>query len=385
MRNKRKFLFVCLVVALVSGFLLAKRLKPVEVFALPAEKNVPVQVYGLGSLEAHTVSKIGFKISGTLTKLNVDHGDLVKEGDVLALLDPAEQESRVARAAAGVEKAKAALLTARASEEKARVSLRHREKLDQRRGGLAQRGYISVEEADEKRVAVEMARAELKLAEGDVAAAQAAIRDSLAQWEVEKVLLSQHALTAPYDARVVSRHRELGSIQPANEPLFTLVDANTLWARVHVDEERAGSLAVGQPAEIRLRSALGRVFPGKVQRIDIESDRVSEERRVYVSFDRPPGEYHLGEQAEAIITVAVLDTASSVPGREIREFDGTGGRIWTAENGRLALKRVSFGHRLLDGRYQILEGPDHGCTPLAGVPEGVREGMKAVVLKGDAG
>jgi HlyD family secretion protein len=121
-----------------------------------------------------------------------------------------------------------------------------------------------------------------------------------------------------------------------------------------------------------------------VRRIDIESDRVSEERRVYVSFENPPEEYHLGEQAEAIITVAVLETASAVPGNEIREFDGATGRIWAVEKGRLSLRRVSLGHRLLDGRYQITEGLPPDCTPLVKVPEGAREGVRAV-LRGDAG
>jgi HlyD family secretion protein len=384
--RKKKLLIttICLVAALGFGLFAAKRLKPVEVFALRKEKDVPVQVYGLGTFEAHTVSKIGFKISGTLVKLNVDHGDRVKKGEVLALLDSAEQESRAAKAAAGVERAKAALLVSRAGEERARASLKYKEKLDQRREGLAKKGYISVEDADEKRVAVEIAHAEVKLAEGDVAAARAALEDSRAQLELEKVLLSQHTLTAPYDAQIVLRHKELGSVQSANEPLFTIVDTKTLWARVYVDEERAGSLAIGQPAQIRLRSAPGKPFAGKVRRIDIESDRVSEERRVYVSFENPPEEYHLGEQAEAIITVAVLETASAVPGNEIREFDGATGRIWAVEKGRLSLRRVSLGHRLLDGRYQITEGLPPDCTPLVKVPEGAREGVRAV-LRGDAG
>jgi HlyD family secretion protein len=384
MYKKRLLIIVCLVAAIALSLFAVKRLKPVEVIAVPREKDVPVQVYGLGTLEAHTVSKIGFKISGTLVKLNADHGDRVKKGEVLALLDLAEQESRIAKAAASVERAKAALLVSRAGEERARASLKHKEKLDQRREGLAKKGYISAEDADEKRVAVEIARAEVKLAEGDVAAAQAALKDSRAQLEIEKVLLSQHTLTAPYDSQIVLRHKELGSVQSANEPLFTLVDTKTLWARVYVDEERAGSLAQGQPAEIRLRSAPGKPFQGRVQRIDIESDRVSEERRLYVSFENPPEEYHLGEQAEAIITVAVLETASAVPGTEIREFDGTTGRIWTVDKGRLDLKRVSFGHRLLDGRYQITEGLPPDCTPLVRVPEGVREGTKAVLREGDA-
>lgn len=64
-----------------------------------------------------------------------------------------------------------------------------------------------------------------------------------------------------------------------------------------MDESRAGGVEVGQAAEVRLRSLPHETFAGHVARIDIESDRVSEERRVHVACDRCPPRFHLGEQA----------------------------------------------------------------------------------------
>jgi HlyD family secretion protein len=383
MLKKRVLLFLIILPVSVATLMGVRFLKPVEVAALRYEKNLPVRIYGLGTLEVHTISKVGFKISGTLVKLEADHGDRVRKGEILALLDSAEQESRVAKALANVERARASILVAKAQEERARASLRHKEKLDWRRKNLAQKGVVSVEEADEKRSAVEVAQAELKLAQGDVASAQAALKDALAQLDLEKVILSQHTLVAPYDARVVARHKELGSVQVANDPLFTLMDPATIWAKVHVDEELAGSLKIGQPAEIRLRSAPGRIFQGQVKRIDIESDRASEERRVYVFFERLPEELHLGEQAEAVITVASIEVGCAVPANDIKEFNGSTGLIWTVVDGRLDLRRVSFGHRLLDGRYQILDELPSECTPVYRVPPEARIGARAVILGGE--
>ena len=61
-----------------------------------------------------------------------------------------------------------------------------------------------------------------------------------------------------------------------------------MWALAYVDESRAGAIKEGQPAEVRLRSLPQQVFPAKVVRIGLESDRVSEERRVYVKCDVCP-------------------------------------------------------------------------------------------------
>jgi HlyD family secretion protein len=245
-----------LALILVSTVVLVgwRLLKPIEVVALAPEKDVSVQVYGLGTLEVHTLSKIGFKVSESLASLNADHGDRVKKGEILAELDAAVQESRVVKAAANVERARAAVLVARAGQERTRVNLSHREKLLQRRLPMVQTGAVSIEDGEEDRHDVEVSRADLALANGEVVAAKAALKDAQAQLEIERVLLSEDLLEAPYDAEVVARHKELESIQTANEPLFTVMDPGTLWARVHVDEELAGNLRVGQGAEIRLRS-----------------------------------------------------------------------------------------------------------------------------------
>lgn len=380
---KRKILWaIALLLIIGIGIGAFRLLMPVKVVAARPEHNVPVQVYGLGTLEAHTISKIGFKISGTLVSLEVDQGDPVSKGQVLARLDSAEQETRVLKAAANVEKAKAAILVAKAAEEKARSNLRLKEKQDQRRQSLAQRGVVSVEEADEKRTGADLARAELSLAAGEKVAAEAALKDAEAQLQLEKVLLSQHVLTAPYDGRIVSRHKELGSIQISNEPLFTVLDPNTIWARVFVDEETAGSLRAGQNAEIRLRSARGKVFPGRIERIDIESDRASEERCVHVAFDRSPEDYHLGEQAEAVITVATLGGGWVLPAAAVKDLVGSTGLVWSVRDERLDLHKITVGHRLLDGRYEIL-GLSKEWLPLVRVPSGAAVGRRASVMEED--
>jgi HlyD family secretion protein len=369
---------------LVSAALLVgwRFLRPIEVVALTPEKDISVQVYGLGTLEVHTLSKIGFKISGTLLKLRADHGDCVKKGDILAQLDTAEQESRVAKAAASVERAKAAVLVARAGRDRARVTLSHREKLLQRRLPMVQTGAVSIEDADEKRNGVDVSRAELALAEGEVVSAEAALKDALAQLEIERVLLAEHFLAAPYEAQVVARHKELGSIQNANEPLFTLMDSQTLWARVHVDEALAGGLRVGQKAEIRLRSVPWRSYRGFVTRIDLESDRVSEERRVYLAFEEPLDQVHLGEQTEALITVATIEEAYLLPQTDIQSPSGSSGLVWVLEDGRLQRRKVAFGQRLLDGRYPVACGAFQSTQQAVKAPPGAKPGDKAVLVAG---
>ena len=352
---------------------------PVEV-ARPAE-NVAVQVFGLGTVEARILSKVGFEVGAALVEITADHGDRVKHGDVLARLHSAEQEARVAKARAGVINAEAVVKMADAAAGKARVVLAQMRQTNLRKQALVARETVSVEAAEEAQMEEDVAAAELAVAISDVEVAKAALEDARAQHMLEKVLLDHHVLSAPYDAIVVQRHKELGSVLSPGEPLFTLVAPETIWALAYVDESRAGGIRVGQQAEVRLRSLPRQTFLGHVARIDIESDRVSEERRVYIACDQCPESLHLGEQAEVFITTNMLDEASLVPETAVEGFDGTHGRVWTVEDGKLHLREVTFGQRTLDSRLEIVAGLRADARVVSALHPGLREGRAAKAME----
>jgi HlyD family secretion protein len=349
-------------------------LRPLSVELAAPASDVPVQVFGLGTIEARILSKLGFEVGAALVELYADHGDRVQEGDVLARLNRAEQQARVAKAKAGVVNAEAARRRAEAAVGKARAVLAKKRQTNRRQQALVARQTISAEAAEEAQMEADVAAAELAVAVSEVQVAQAVLEDALAQAELESVLLAHHELRAPYDAVVVERHRELGTVLGPGEPVFTLVAPETVWALAYVDEVRAGGIEVGQSAEIRLRSLPGDTFAGHVTRIGIESDRVSEERRVFVACDRCPERFHLGEQAEVLITTAVLDGALLVPETAVDGFDGTGGTVWSVEDGALHRRAVRFGHRTLDARLEIVAGLPDGARVVTALRPGLREG-----------
>ena len=78
-------------------------LRPVKVQAGGVQRDVAVEVFGLGTVEARVTSKIGFKVSGVLVDLRADVGDRVAKGAILARLDDREQSAQLARAKATVE------------------------------------------------------------------------------------------------------------------------------------------------------------------------------------------------------------------------------------------------------------------------------------------
>ncbi len=195
-----------------------------------------------------------------------------------------------------------------------------------------------------------------------------------------------YTLYSPYDAWVVSRNLELGAMPNPGQSVFTLVRAQTVWAVGYVDERLAGRLSAGQPAEITLRSNSSARIPGRVERVEIQSDPVNEERLVDIAFDQIPDNIHLAEQVEVVITTGAWPRAVLLQPSAVADFrgdHGVGGRgvVWTVENDRLERREVTLGPQLLDGRLPIVDGLPAAAAVVSTPVPGLRVGRAARVAE----
>ena len=356
-------------------------LSPITVSVAPIQPNVRQQVFGLGTIGARVQSNIGFKVAGVLTALRADQGDLVQAGQVLAQLDARDIEAQVAVAKATVAQARASLEKAKADVESIAANLANAKAIAGRRAALVGKGFATVEETQTTDALARVAAGNLASAQAGVLVAEAALQSAEEQQAFQEATLANYTLRAPYDAWVISRNLELGSMPNPGQSVFTLVAANTVWVRAYVDERLAGRLTLGQPVEIILRSNPAQPIPGHVQRIEIQSDAVNEERLVDVAFDQVPNNIHLAEQAEVVITSGTLARAIVVSPTAIMDFRDGRGTVWTVEDGRIARREVRFGPELLDGRFPIMDGLPAEARVVAAPVSGLRVGRAAHIAE----
>lgn len=375
----RAILVAALVAGLAAGAFAVYSKRPVAVEVATLERDVPVRVFGLGTVEARVLSKIGFEVGAKLADLEADHGDHVKAGQVLARLAAGEQEARVAKARAALNIAEVNIRRAEANRARAQAVLDQKQEANRRQQALAGRNIVSQQAAEEAARDEAVASADVTVAEVEIASAKAQLTDAQAQLRFEETMLRHRTLVAPYDAVVIARHHEQGTVIRAGDPVFTLVAEGSYWGLAYVDEARAGFLREGQKVDARLRSRPQDAFTGQVVRIGLESDRVTEERRVYIKGDNPPPRVFLGEQVEFWITVDTLDSALLVPEAAVQGFDGREGTVWTVEDGRLQRRRVSFRHRTEDARLEIAGGLPEDARVVIRQDNSLREGRAATI------
>lgn len=359
-------------------------LRPAQVSTTPASvRDISPTVQGVGTVEAKITVQVSSKITGRLISVLVDQGDAVKPGQLLARLDDAEQGAQVQQAEATIQRARLAVAAQEAALRKARASLAAAEAAVSRLRAtealartnaerwqqLHREGGVSSMEMDARVTEAIAVSEELKNAEAQRRAASeelGVIRATLetAQQDIrvaEAALATAGARQADTVIRnlingiVVSRELEPGTTVNPGTPILKIADPRTAWVTVHVDERETGSIGIGNPADITLRSLPGQTLRGQVARMRRESDRVTEQLAVDIAFTDWPPRLILGEQAEATIRPAGKKGVTAIPlAALIRTPNGPG--AWTVANGRLRFRPVRIGLVEVAGWAEVVDG-----------------------------
>lgn len=303
-------------------------------------------LFGIGTVEARYTYKIGPTFAGRVNRLEVQVGELVKAGQVLAEIDPVDLDQRVRGQGAALQRSAAQLREAEARQAHAQTQARRYQQL------------LAARSTSEEIAAAR--QQELQIAEARLDAA----REELARVRAERAaLLAQRdnlRLIAPVDGLVTVRNAEPGTTVVAGQAVVELIDPKSLWISARFDQIGAHGLQAGLPAQVVLRSRHGQRLAARVLRIEPLADAVTEETLAKLVLESLPQPLPpLGELAEVTVALPELAAAPLVPNASIQRVNGTLG-VWRVTDGALQLAPVKLGAANLEGQVQVLHGVTAG-------------------------
>ena len=385
----RKFGLSVFAVVLLVGFgLVVARsgpLAPTKVtITQAASGNLSSSLFGIGTVEARRSYFIGPTVAGRVKAVHVDVGEHVKAGQLLAEIDPVDLDERLRSLDASYARATSAVSAAEA----------------QRTDGLARQAVAGLNAkryrdlGDKQFVspsAVETKQQELTSAQAAVDASEANLqsaRHDLARLKADQDGIRQQRrnlrLVAPINGVVTSRDAEAGSTVIAGQSVVKLVEPESLWIKVRLDQGRSRGLAVAQTATIVLRSHQGAPLTGKVVRIEPLSDSVTEERITLVTFDQIPAGLSIGEMAEVTVQTTANQPGLSLPNAAIKQTS-QGAGVWRLSGGKPTFVAVKLGSSNLDGVVQVVEGISAGDEIVVHSERELSEGGNIKVVEQLAG
>ena len=239
--SKKTLLIALAVVAVVGG--------AIAWWLLSKPKLPPGFASGNGRLEATEVD-IAAKYAGRLKTVEVDEGDTIEPGQVVATIDTEPLEAQLRAAQAKIVEAQNNLRTAQAQERVKKSELDYAEKQYKRSQQLVKSGAVSGQEADVDLARAESARAALIGVQAQAVAAQSAIDAQTAESERIKALLADNTLRSPIRARVQARLAQPGEVVAAGGKVLSTLDLSDVFMYVFLPTNVTGKLAQFTPKTV---------------------------------------------------------------------------------------------------------------------------------------
>jgi HlyD family secretion protein len=185
----------------------------------------PGLAMGNGRLEADEVD-IDTKFAGRILQLNVDEGDLVQSGQVLAVIDTRDLHAQLNQYQQVALAVQHTLDEKKANSVQQQAVVKLAEQEVERTGYLVPRGYATQETLDQRRQQIDSARATLKADAAAIGAAQHALDAATHQVELYEVNIADNSLVAPKGGPIEYRVANAGEVLPGGGKVFTMLDAS---------------------------------------------------------------------------------------------------------------------------------------------------------------
>ena len=316
------------------------RVPTVEVQVV-ARGSIARQVTVTGTVDPLRVIGVNAQIAGALTTVNVQEGDLVRQGAVLARVDDREIAAQLAAAEAAFEVAEAAF-----------------ERAEQ----LRERRVITLPEYERDRTAYTAARAQV---------------------EQLRTRVGYSTINAPATGVITEKHVETGDVVGNQARLFTIADISQLVVLAGVSELDVVDLQQGDIVAITLDALRNRQLSGRIRRIFPVGNPTTRLVPVEIVLDAPSARLaRPGFLARITFDLATSNNVLLIPASAVLGGEGAEA-VFVVENNTAVRRTVSTG-LTSQGRIEVLSGLSEGDNVVVLGHNTLRDGMTVRAVGGAA-
>ena len=314
---------------------------PVTVMDVPVLARAPVDLRPIAQAD------VGSKTVGYLDAVLVDRGDLVKKGQLLALVRPSELPDQLLSAKSAVSQAQASAGLAKANLERAQA--------------LEPRGLVSQQE--------------LQNANNASAASEAQLAAAQAQLGVYATRLGETRLESPFDGVVVSRRLDAGAlVGPTSGAVLTVARVDVVRVFVSINERQAPSVMLGQHARVHFDALPGRIFDAEVQRLAPSFDPLTRTLDAELQLPNVDRTLRPGMYGEAELELARHPAALVIASEAVQLSNGKA-FVFVLEGEKVKRTQVTLGEELGE-QLEILSGLKPETIVVTRGIDGLSDGAK---------
>jgi RND family efflux transporter MFP subunit len=355
-----------------------------------AATEVPIArtVVATGTLAADEQVTLGTAVPGRLADIRVDLGSPVRQGQLIARIDPKDYQYRLDQAVAALKQARVRLGLPPDGEDdrvdaantavvrQAKAVLDQAQLSRDRMARLWEQQFVARAELDAAVSQLQVAEGRYQDALEEVQNRQAVLLQRRSEVDLARQQLADTGLVSPIDGAVGQRQAAVGEYLAAGAPVVTLVRLHPLRLRLALPEREAVSVRRGQAVRVTVEGDPG-VHAGVVARLAPAYVEQSRTLLIEAEVPNPQGALRGGSFAKAEVVVAQDDRAVAVPAAAIVTFAGVE-KVLTVKDGKSEERRVTTGRPLGD-LVEIVAGLRPGEPVI--VPPGNLTGGQSVTVE----
>jgi HlyD family secretion protein len=348
-----------------------------------------------GRVETPHRVDMGAQITGTVARVPVAEGQVVKVGDVLIELASTELQSAQRQAEQAVMQAKGRLRqlndlqgpVVQQTLRQAQAGLDAAQASGQRSLALFEQGFIGQASLDESRKALTLAEAQVLAAQKQVASTQAggaehslaigAVAEAQANAEGFRAKARYAVIKAPVSGQLIGRNVEVGDVVQAGKVLMTLSPEGAMQLVVQIDEKNLRLMALGQQALASADAYPQQPFKAQVGYINPGINAQTGAVEIKLDVLEPQQNLKQDMTVSVDLVVARKPQVLALQVGRVNEISGASPWVWLVQAGHVVRRPVRLGLR--GGAWvEVLEGLSEGDAVITS-PTALREGQRVRV------
>src|SRR5882757_298280 len=326
-----------------------------------------------GTTSAFAAANIFARASGYVDQRNVDIGDKVSAGQLLATIVAPELDHQIAQAEATLAQLRSTLQQRKAARELARVTW-------ERDKPVVQKGWLPQQQGTIDEQTLRQQEATVREARNNVVAQEAQV-NVLHQQKIYQ------SVVAPFDGVITQRNIDIGTLVQADATagtfMFTIMKGNVIRTQVFVPQDEAFGLQPGVPAVVHVPEMPDRSFPGTVTRIADALQPGSRTLLTEIDIPNPDGVLAAGIYCTVELHIPRKVPSLSIPAGAII-FNADGVQVAVVENGVARLRKITVA-RDLGTAVEALGGVKPGDQVILNPSVDLVDGAKVQVAANPSG
>jgi RND family efflux transporter MFP subunit len=317
-----------------------------------------------GTTSAFAAANIFARASGYVDQRNVDIGDKVKAGQLLATIVAPELDHQIAQAEATLAQLRSTLQQRKAARELARVTW-------DRDKPVVQKGWLPLQQGTIDEQTLRQQEATVREARNNVVAQEAQV-NVLHQQKIYQ------SVVAPFDGVITQRNIDIGTLVQADATagtfMFTIMKGNVIRTQIFVPQDEAFGLQPGVPAVVHVPEMPDRTFPGTVTRLADALQPGSRTLLTEIDIPNPDGVLSAGIYCTVELHIPHKVPSLSIPAAAII-FNADGVQVAVVENGVARLRKITVARDLgtaVEARDGVKAGEQVILNPSVDLVDGAK-------------